>query len=93
MLFTSSVLFYSNKNDSDNDDDNDSKLNGNFISLFECTVVNLATYRQFTTGCLRLNFSKKKFKQNKNKTQNKTNKTNKFQIMLKGQVHGSGHSH
>ena len=59
MLFNSSALFYSNKNDSDDDDDNDTKLNGNFISVFECTVVNLATYRQFTTGCLRLNYSKK----------------------------------
>ena len=56
-------------------------------------VVNLATYRQFTTGCLRLNYSKKKLKRNKNKTQNKTNKTNKFQIVLKGQVHGSAHAH
>ena len=60
MLFNSSALFYSNKNDSDDDDDdNDGKLNWNFISVFECTVVNLATYRQFTAGCLRLNYSKK----------------------------------
>ena len=42
MLFTSSALFYSNQNNSDDHDDNDSKLNGNFISVFECTVVNLA---------------------------------------------------
>ena len=24
--------------------------NGNFISVFECTIVNLATYRQFTNA-------------------------------------------
>ena len=39
--------------------------NGNFISVFECTIVNLATYRQFTIGCLRLNYSKKFKKRNK----------------------------
>ena len=83
MLFNSSALFYSNKNDSD-DDDNDSKLNWNFISVFECTVVNLATYRQFTTGCLRLNYSKKKLKQNKNKTQNKTKQNKKIPNCIKG---------
>jgi len=42
MLFTPSVLFYSNKNDDNGDDDNESKLSGNFTSVFECTVVNLA---------------------------------------------------
>ena len=34
--------------------------NGNLICVFECTITNLATYRQFTIGCLRLNYSKKK---------------------------------
>ena len=76
MLFNSSALFYCNKNDSDDDDDNDGKLNWNFISVFECTVVNLATYRQFTAGCLRLNYSKKKLKQIKTKHKTKQNKKN-----------------
>ena len=38
---------------------NNNNYNGNLIYLFECTIVNLATYRQFTIGCLRLNCSKK----------------------------------
>ena len=33
-------------------------LNGNFICLFECRIVNLASYGQFAIGCLRLNHSK-----------------------------------
>ena len=36
--------------------------NGNLICVFECTITNLATYRQFTIGCLRLNYSKKKIR-------------------------------
>ena len=32
----------------DVDDDEDD--NGNFICVFECTIVNLATYRQFTNA-------------------------------------------
>ena len=35
---------------------NDNNNNGNYICVFESTVVNLATYRQFTIGCLRLNY-------------------------------------
>ena len=42
-----------------NNDNNNG--NGNSICLFECTTVNLATYRQFTIGCLRLNIQKSKF--------------------------------
>ena len=37
------ILPYSNNN---HDNDN----NGNFIYVFECTIVNLATYRQFTNA-------------------------------------------
>ena len=33
-------------------------LNGTFICLFDCRIVNLASYGQFTIGCLRLNYSK-----------------------------------
>ena len=93
MLFTSSVLFYSNKNDSDNDDDNDSKLNGNFISLFEFQSCKSRYIQEIYNWLLEIELFKKKLKRNKNKTQNKTNKTNKFQIVLKGQVHGSAHAH
>ena len=40
-----------NNNNNDDDDDNNNNNNnnnGNFICVFECTIVNLATYRQFT---------------------------------------------
>ena len=29
---------------------NNNNNNGNFICVFECTIVNLATYRQFTNA-------------------------------------------
>ena len=47
------TVFINNNNNNDNS-------NGNFISVFESTIifVNLATYRQFTIGCLRLNYQK-----------------------------------
>ena len=32
------------------DDDNDDDNNGNFTCVFECTIVNLATYRQFANA-------------------------------------------
>ena len=35
-----------NKNNNKDNDNN----NGNFICVFECTIVNLATYRQFTNA-------------------------------------------
>ena len=38
---------------------NNNNYNGNLIYLFERTIVNLATYRQFTIGSLRLHCSKK----------------------------------
>ena len=31
----------------DNNNNNNNNNNGNFICVFECTIVNLATYRQF----------------------------------------------
>ena len=34
-----------NNNNNRNHNNND---NGNFVCVFECTIVNLATYRQFT---------------------------------------------
>ena len=33
----------------DNNNNNNNN-NGNFICVFECTIVNLATYRQFTNA-------------------------------------------
>ena len=51
--------------------------NGNFICVLECTIVNLATYRQFTNAALDLIIKKKKktkTKTNKNKTKAKKKK-------------------
>ena len=41
-----SVIIDNNNDDNNNDNGN----NGNFICVFECTIVNLATYRQFTNA-------------------------------------------
>ena len=43
-ITTNHAAAYNNNN---NDDNNN---NGNFICVFECTIVNLATYRQFTNA-------------------------------------------
>ena len=48
---------------------------GNFICVFECTIVNLATYRQFTNAAWDWIIKKKKTK-NKNKTKAKKKKFN-----------------
>ena len=66
------IHFYNNDNINNN--------NGNFICVFECTIVNLATYRQFTNAAwdwIIKNKKKKNKKQNKNK-----NKTKKSQSIL-----------
>ena len=34
--------------DDNNNNNNNNNNNGNFICVFECTIVNLAMYRQFT---------------------------------------------
>ena len=47
--------------------------NGNFICVFECTIVNLATYRQFTNAAWDWIIKKKK---TKNKTKQKPKKKN-----------------
>ena len=47
--------------------------NGNFICVFKCTIVNLATYRQFTNAAGDWIIYKKK--NQKNKTKNKQTKT------------------
>ena len=38
----------SNNNNNHNNRNHNNNDNGNFICVFECTIVNLATYRQFT---------------------------------------------
>ena len=46
-----------NNNNNDDDDDNNNNNNNNRnICLFQCTIVNLATYRQLTIGCFTLNY-------------------------------------
>ena len=60
-------------NDNNNDDDDDN--NGNFICVFECTIVNLATYRQFTNAAW--DWIIKKTKQNKTKAKKKERKKTK----------------
>ena len=48
MLLICSIInswtIYNNNNDNNNNN------NDNFICVFECTIVNLATYRQFTNA-------------------------------------------
>ena len=36
--------------DKKKNNNNNNNNNGNFICVFECTIVNLATYRQFTNA-------------------------------------------
>ena len=55
-----------------NNNNNNNNNNGNFICVFECTIVNLATYRQFTNAAWDWIIKKKK-KQNKTKINNKNN--------------------
>ena len=38
----------SNNNNNHNNRNHNNNDNGNFICVFECTIVNLAMYRQFT---------------------------------------------
>ena len=54
--------------------------NGNFICVFECTIVNLATYRQFTNAAWDWIIKKKK---QKTKTKAKKKKK-KFNIAKSG---------
>ena len=49
--------------------------NGNFICVFECTIVNLATYRQFTNAAWDWIIKKKKKQQKKQNQKQKQNKT------------------
>ena len=57
---------------------NNSNNNGNFICVFECTIVNLSTYTQFTNAAWDWIIKKKKTNKNKQKqtkTKTKQNKT------------------
>ena len=71
-----------------NNNNNNNNNNGNVICVFECTIVNLATYRQFTNAAWDWIIKKKKKtrktkNKNKNKTkQNKSRKRKKFKIAL-----------
>ena len=40
----------SNNNNNNKNNNNNNINNGNFLCVFECTIVNLATYRQFTNA-------------------------------------------
>ena len=58
--------------------------NGNFICVFECTIVNLSTYTQFTNAAWDWIIKKKKNKQKQTKTkQNKSQKEKKNQNCIK----------
>ena len=51
------------------------------LFIFECTIVNLATYRQFTNVEIGLSIKTKKTKKQKHK-QNESQKKKKFKIAL-----------
>ena len=58
--------------------------NGNFICVFECTIVNLATYRQFTNAAWDWIIKKKKKQQQKqNENKNKTKQKPKKKVKKK----------
>ena len=57
------IHFYNNNNINNN--------NGNFICVFECTIVNLATYRQFTNAAWDWIIKNKKNKKSKTKQKQK----------------------
>ena len=55
--------------------------NGNFICVFECTIVNLATYRQFTNAAWDW-IIKKKNNKNKNKQKQTQTKTKTIMVII-----------
>ena len=54
---------------------NNSNSNGNFICVFECTIVNLSTYTQFTNAAWDWIIKNQKNKQKQTKTNKNKNKT------------------
>ena len=82
MLLKGKEAEYPKIKNKNNYKDNDNN-NGNFICVFECTIVNLATYRQFTNAAWDwITYKKKKDKKQKTKKQNKT-KQNKNKTKAK----------
>ena len=69
-----------------NDNNNN---NGNFICVFEWTIVNLATYRQFTNAAWDWMINKKQTKQNKTKQNNNNNNSNNNNGLLTDPLGGS----
>ena len=75
-------------NDNNNNNDTTTTNNRNFICVFECTIVNLATYRQFTNVAWdwiikKTNKKQTKTKQNKSeKKKKKKRKENKIALSL-----------
>ena len=61
--------------------------NGNFICVFECTIVNLATYRQFTNAAWDWIIKKKKKQQKKQNQKQKQNKTKQKLKKKKSKLH------
>ena len=59
---------------------NNNRKNGNFICVFECTIVNLATYRQFANAALHwiIQKTKRKRKGKKEKRKEKKSKLHKL---------------
>ena len=64
---------------------NNSNNNGNFICVFECKIVNLSTYTQFTNAAW--DWIIKKKKTNKNKEKQKQNKTKAKKKKKKSKLH------
>ena len=56
---------------------NNNDNNGNFICVFECTIVNLATYRQFTNAAWDWIIKKKKKQTNKKQNKGEINRSNR----------------
>ena len=65
-------IIYSSAGPQSNNNNNNN--NGNFICVFECTIVNLATYRQFANAAWDWIIKKKRKKQKQKQKQNKSQK-------------------
>ena len=71
ILYTTTTTHNNNNNNNNNNNTNNNNnknnKNGNFIWVFECTIVNLATYRQMLLeiGLFKKNRTKQKQKKDK----------------------------
>ena len=78
------MLKLAKKNKTIINNNNNNNNNGNFICVFKCTIVNLATYRQFTNAAWDwIIYEKKKNKQTNKKKQTKTKNKNKTKARKK----------